>query len=188
MFFIDIAVPRDVDPEVNLLEGIFLYDIDDLQSVASSHLDERSREAELAEAIIAAEVEQFERRLHALNVVPEIVRLQRSVEEIRQSELRRLESRLDSRLQTLSEEQKAAVEMLTRSLVNKLLHHPLQAIKGAAKEGNATAVDAIRHAFGLHLTGRYGVGEARFEHPAGRETEEAASGSPEDHTPGKDQH
>ena len=188
MFFIDIAVPRDVDPEVNRLDGIFLYDIDDLQSVASSHMDERGREAELAESMIAAEVEQFERRLHVLNVVPEIVQLQRSLEEIRQGELRRLESRLDGRMQTLSEEQKAAVEMLTRSLVNKLLHHPLQAIKGAAKEGNAAAVDAIRQAFGLHLTGRYGVGETRFQHPAEDATEESTLGSAEEQTQEEDRH
>jgi glutamyl-tRNA reductase len=161
LFFIDIGVPRDVDPEVNQLDGIFLYDIDDLQSVASSHLDERGKEAELAEAMIAAEVEQYQRRLQALNVVPEIVHLQRSAEEIRQAEHRRLESHL----QSLSPEQAAAVEMLTRSLVNKLLHHPFQAIKSAAEEGNAVAVDASRQAFGLHLTCRYGVGEQPLEHP-----------------------
>jgi glutamyl-tRNA reductase len=178
MFFIDIAVPRDVDPEVNRLDGIFLYDIDDLQSVAASHLDERGKEAELAETMIAAEVEQYQRRLHALNVVPEIVNLQRSVEEIRQAEHRRLESQL----QSLSPEQAAAVEVLTRSLVNKLLHHPLQAIKSAAKEGNAAAVDAIRQAFGLHLTGRYGIGEQPLEHPASgarRQQAEGAESSPE---------
>ena len=77
---------------------------------------------ELAEAMIAAEVEQYQRRLQAFNVVPEIVHLQRSLEEIRQAEHRRLQSQL----QSLSPEQAAAVEMLTRSLVNKLRHHSLQ--------------------------------------------------------------
>jgi glutamyl-tRNA reductase len=144
MFFIDIAVPRDVDPEVNRVDGIFLYDIDDLQSVAGSHLKERSKEAELAEAMIGAEVAQYQRRLHALNVAPEIVQLQQSAEEIRRGELRRLASRL----QTLSPEQQAAVEALTRGLVNKFLHQPVQAIKAAASEGNTAAVDAIREAFG----------------------------------------
>ena len=75
MFFIDIAVPRDVDPAVNKLDGIFLYDIDDLQSVAGSHLKERSKEAELAEAMIVAEVNKYQRRMHALNVTPQIVRV-----------------------------------------------------------------------------------------------------------------
>ena len=144
MFFIDIAVPRDVDPEVNKLDGIFLYDIDDLQSVAGSHLKERSREAELAEAMILAEVDKYQRRLHALNVAPEIVQFQRSAEQIRLGELRRV----GSRLQGLSAEQQTAVEALTRSLVNKFLHRPVQAIKAAASDGNAAAVEAIREAFG----------------------------------------
>jgi glutamyl-tRNA reductase len=144
MFFIDIAVPRDVDPEVNKLDGIFLYDIDDLQSVAGSHLKERSRAAELAEAMIVAEVDKYQRRLHALNVGREIVQLQQSAEQMRQAELRRVASRL----QSLSPEQQAAVEALTRGLVNKFLHQPVQAIKAAASEGNAAAVDAIRDAFG----------------------------------------
>jgi glutamyl-tRNA reductase len=163
MFFIDIAVPRDIDPEVNRLDGVFLYDIDDLQSVASSHLAERSKEAELADALIAGEVEQYRRRLHALNVVPEIVQLQRLIEEIRQSEIRRLQNRL----QTLSPEQLSAVDALTKSLTNKFLHHPVKAIKSAAKDGNAAAVDTIREAFGLNLTGRYGV--QGFGHTAAAE-------------------
>jgi glutamyl-tRNA reductase len=145
MFFIDIAVPRDVDPEVNKLDGIFLYDIDDLQSVAGSHLKERGKEAELAEAMILAEVDKYQRRLHSLNVAPEIVRFQQSAEQIRQGELRRLASRL----QSLSPEQQAAVEALTRGLVNKFLHQPVQAIKAAASEGNSAAVEALRDAFGV---------------------------------------
>jgi glutamyl-tRNA reductase len=144
MFFIDIAVPRDVDPEVNKLDGIFLYDIDDLQSVAGSHLKERGKEAELAEAMILAEVDKYQRRLHSLNVAPEIVRFQQSAEQIRQGELRRLASRL----QSLSPEQQAAVEALTRGLVNKFLHQPVQAIKAAASEGNTAGVEALREAFG----------------------------------------
>jgi glutamyl-tRNA reductase len=148
MFFIDIAVPRDVDPEVNKLDGIFLYDIDDLQSVAGSHMKERSREAELAEAMILAEVDKYQRRLHALNVAPEIVKLQQSAEQIRLGELRRV----GNRLQGLSAEQQTAVEALTRSLVNKFLHRPVQAIKAAASEGNTAAVDAIREAFGTSVS------------------------------------
>jgi glutamyl-tRNA reductase len=137
-------VPRDVDPAVNKLDGIFLYDIDDLQSVAGTHLKARGKEAELAEAMILAEVDKYHRRMHALNVAPQIVQLQQSAEQIRRGELRRLASRL----QTLSPEQQAAVEALTRGLVNKFLHQPVQAIKAAASEGNAAAVDAIREAFG----------------------------------------
>jgi glutamyl-tRNA reductase len=149
MFFIDIAVPRDVDPEVNKLDGIFLYDIDDLQSVAGSHLKERSREAELAEAMILAEVDKYQRRLHSLNVAPEIVQLQQSAEQIRLGELRRL----GGRLQGLTAEQQTAVDALTRGLVNKFLHRPVQAMKAAAGEGNSAAVEAIREAFGTRASG-----------------------------------
>ena len=73
MFFIDIAVPRDVDPRMNGLEGIFVYDIDDLQSVTASHMAERTREAEHAESIVTAEVERFQQKLQTLDVVPAIV-------------------------------------------------------------------------------------------------------------------
>lgn len=144
MFFIDIAVPRDVEPAINKLDGIFLYDIDDLQSVAGSHMKERADAAERAEAMILAEVHQYHRRLHALNVAPEIMRFQQSAEQMRVAEMRRLASRL----QGLSAEQQSAVEALTRGLMNKFLHQPLQAIKAAASEGNAAGVDALRHAFG----------------------------------------
>jgi glutamyl-tRNA reductase len=159
MFFIDIAVPRDVDPEVNKLDGIFLYDIDDLQSVAGSHLRERVKEAELAEAMILAEVDKYQRRMHTLNVGPEIVQLQQSAEQMRRGELRRLASRL----QSLSPEQQAAVEALTRGLVNKFLHQPVQAIKAAASEGNSVAVDAIREAFGVTPSRETAAEEETFE-------------------------
>jgi glutamyl-tRNA reductase len=195
MFFIDIAVPRDVDPEVNRLDGVFLYDIDDLQSVASSHIAERGKEAELGEAIIAAEVEHYQRRLHSLNVVPEIVRLQQVVEEIRQGELRRIETRLEARQQTLTPAQHAALETLTRALTNKLLHHPLKAIKAAARAGDTAALDAIREALGLNLSGRYGFGESIHSSglasgnlpEASRDAQEASNSELlEDEFPGKE--
>jgi glutamyl-tRNA reductase len=139
MFFIDIAVPRDVDPAMNKLEGIFVYDIDDLQTVAASHLADRAREANKAEALIAGEVERFHQRQRTVNVAPAIVALQRQAEELRQIELRRIQARLG----TLTEEQAAAVEALTRGLVNKFLHPPMQALKQAARENNSARVDAL---------------------------------------------
>ena len=96
MFFIDIAVPRDVDSGMNRVEGIFLYDIDDLQSVAASHMADRAREAEEAESIVTREVDRYQQKLQTLNVVPTIVQLQRSVEELRQAELRRMQARLQT--------------------------------------------------------------------------------------------
>ena len=139
MFFIDIAVPRDVDPAMGKLEGIFVYDIDDLQQVAAAHMAERSREAGDAETLIAAEVERFHQRQRTVNVAPAIVALQRQAEEIRQAELRRVQARLGS----LSEEQAAAVEALTRGMVNKFLHQPMQALKKAARDEDQSRIDAL---------------------------------------------
>jgi glutamyl-tRNA reductase len=145
MFFIDIAVPRDVDPAMNKLEGIFVYDIDDLQAVASAHMAERSREASDAETLIAGEVERFQQRQRTVNVAPAIIALQRQAEEIRQSELRRVQARLGS----LSAEQVAAVEALTRGLVNKFLHPPMQALKQAARENDSARLDALCEAWSV---------------------------------------
>ena len=86
MFFIDIAVPRDVAPEMNDLDGIFVYDIDDLQQAVSSHVADRRREAEHAEAIVQSEVERFQARVQTLDVVPTIVSLHDHLETIRQAD------------------------------------------------------------------------------------------------------
>jgi glutamyl-tRNA reductase len=145
MFFIDIAVPRDVDPAMNKVEGIFVYDIDDLQAVAASHIAERQTQASDAEALINAEVDRFHQRRRAVNVAPAIVSLQHQAEEIRQNELRRMHARLG----VLSAEQLAAVEALTRGLVNKFLHPPMQALKQAARENDSTRVDALCEAWSL---------------------------------------
>jgi glutamyl-tRNA reductase len=145
MFFIDIAVPRDVEPAVNQIEGIFVYDIDDLQQVASAHIAERSRQAGDAEALIDAEVERFHQRRRTVNVAPAIVSLQRQAEEMRLAELKRMHAKLGK----LTDDQLAAVEALTRSLVNKFLHVPMQALKQAARENDATRVEALCDAWSL---------------------------------------
>lgn len=139
MFFIDIAVPRDVDPEMNKLDGIFVYDIDDLQQVAAAHMEERNRQAVDAEMVIAAEVERFHQRQRTVNVAPAIVALQRRAEEIRVAEIERIHARLG----TLTPEQLAAIETLTRGLVNKFLHPPMQALKQAAREGDSVKLEAV---------------------------------------------
>jgi glutamyl-tRNA reductase len=145
MFFIDIAVPRDVDPEMNKLDGIFVYDIDDLQQVAAAHMEERGREALDAETLIALEVERFEQRQRTVNAVPAIVALQQKAEEIRLGEIERVHARLGP----LTAEQAAAVEALTRGLVNKFLHPPMQAIKQAAREGDSARLDALCEAWAV---------------------------------------
>jgi len=145
MFFIDIALPRDVEPEINNLEGIFLYDIDDLQAVAASHMEERSREAADAEALIAVEVERYQQKQKTVNIAPMIVGLQHRAEDLRQAELKRAQARLGS----LTPEQMAAVEAMSRSLVNKFLHPTMQALKQAARESDVARIEGIRETWSL---------------------------------------
>jgi glutamyl-tRNA reductase len=146
MFFIDIAVPRDVDPEMNKLDGIFVYDIDDLQAIVAGHVANRRREAERAEAIITLEVERFLARLETQTVVPVIVSLQEQMETIRQAEIDRVRGRLGK----LTPEQEQAVEALSRGIVNKILHAPITTLKSAAGQPEATTViDVIRKLFKL---------------------------------------
>ncbi len=129
MFFIDIAVPRDVDPRMNEVEGCFVYDIDDLQQVAAANLADRSREAAAAETIVTREVDKYEQRVQSRGAVPAIVALQQSAEAIREAELARSAKRLGS----LTPEQRDAIETLTRSLTAKLLHPQLTALREAAR-------------------------------------------------------
>src|SRR6201993_4931996 len=146
MFFIDIAVPRDVAPEMNDLDGIFVYDIDDLQQAVSSHVADRRREAERAEAIVQSEVERFQARVQTLDVVPTIVSLHDHLETIRQAEIDRVRARLGP----LSPEQEMAVETLTRGIVNKIMHTPISTLKTAAREAEATTViDLVKRLFNL---------------------------------------
>src|SRR6185437_15188319 len=146
MFFIDIAVPRDVDAGMNKLDGIFVYDIDDLQQAVSSHVDDRRKEATRAESIIAAEVDRFQARLQTLDVVPTIVSLQDHLETIRQAEIDRVRGRLGP----LSPEQYLAVEALTRGIISKIMHTPIHTLKTAARESEATTViDVVKRLFNL---------------------------------------
>jgi glutamyl-tRNA reductase len=148
MFFIDIAVPRDVHPDMNKLDGIFVYDIDDLQEAVSSHAAERSKEAERAERIIEEEVQRFQARVQSLHVVPTIVSLQDYVETIRQAELERMRGRLGH----LSPEQEQALEALTRGIVNKILHTPITRLKSAAAGPEVTTlVEAFKKIFNLEM-------------------------------------
>jgi glutamyl-tRNA reductase len=147
MFFIDIAVPRDVSADMAKLDGIFTYDIDDLQQAVSTHVADRRKEAELAEAIITIEVERFEAKLHTLDVVPTIVSLQDHLETIRQAEIDRVRGRLGH----MTPEQETALEALTRGIINKVMHTPITTLKTAAKESEATTiVDVVRRLFNLH--------------------------------------
>ena len=146
MFFIDIAVPRDVDPEMNKMDGIFVYDIDDLQQAATSHLADRKQEADRAEQIVNVEVDRFHDHLQSLTVVPMILSLQDQLESIRQAEISRVRGRLGS----LSPEQELAIEALTHGIVNKIMHTPITTLKSAARNAEATTViDVVRRIFNL---------------------------------------
>jgi glutamyl-tRNA reductase len=140
MFFIDIAVPRDVDPRMNEVEGCFVYDIDDLQQVAQAHQADRNREAAAAERIITDEVARYQQRQQALDAVPAILALQQQAEALRQAELARTARTLAS----LSPEQAAAVEALTRSLTAKFLHPSLTAIRAAAEAGDTAELARLQ--------------------------------------------
>jgi len=129
MFFIDIAVPRDVDPRMNEVEGCFVYDIDDLQQVAAANLADRSREAAAAENIVSREVDKYQERLQSRDAVPAIKALQQQAEQLRLAEL----ARSQSKLADLSPQQREAVEALTRSLTAKLLHPQLTALRESTR-------------------------------------------------------
>jgi glutamyl-tRNA reductase len=146
VFFIDIAVPRDLDPAINELDGCYLYDIDDLERVVAESVAGRREEAVRAEAIVSEEADGFRAWQLSLDVVPAIASLRAQAESIRQAELERAEGRLAS----LSPSQRRAVEALTSQIVAKLLHQPTVRMKeaAAAAEGIIYA-DAVRHLFGL---------------------------------------
>jgi glutamyl-tRNA reductase len=150
VFFVDIAVPRDLDPAINDLPGCYLYDIDDLQRVVTESAEGRTEETNRAEAILADEAEQFRAWQRSRDVVPAITSLRELAETIRAQELARAAPRLGA----LSPRERRAVESLTTQIVNKLLHLPTVRLKeaAAAPTGAADGVhyaEAVRHLFGL---------------------------------------
>ena len=146
IFFIDIAVPRDVDPAVIELEGCYLYDIDDLERVVAESVAGRREEAVRAEAIVSEEADAFRAWQLSLDVVPAISSLRARAELIRREELERAQGRLAS----LSPSQRRAVEALTSQIVAKLLHQPTVRMKEAAAGADGVLyADAVRHLFGL---------------------------------------
>ena len=130
VFFIDIAVPRDVNPAVNKLEGCFVYDIDDLQQVAQENKIQRGREAETAESIVQLEADRYGERLAQAPTTEAIKQLQSSAEALREAELARTAQRLANLNAPLTPEQHSAIEHLTRSLINKLLHPQIMSLRG----------------------------------------------------------
>ena len=146
VFVIDIAVPRNVEPAVNELDNVFVYDIDDLQKVVENNVQARKHEAEEAEEIIAEEVERMLSRLKTRDVVPTIVGLQEQLENLRTTELARMRAKFGA----LTKEQEEALEAFSRGLINKVAHGPISELRrsASAPEG-AHFINVIRKVFRL---------------------------------------
>jgi glutamyl-tRNA reductase len=146
MFFIDIAVPRDIDPAVNEIDNAFLYDIDDLQQGVDSNLKERLKEASRAEEIIDQEVQVFCSRVQAREVVPTIVLLRETLDKLRRDEIERYRKHLKD----MTPEQQSAVDQITQALVNKILHHPVSQLKHMANDPQGAAMaELVRKIFNI---------------------------------------
>jgi glutamyl-tRNA reductase len=146
MFFIDISVPRNVDPLVNNIDNTYVYDIDDLQGVVASNLKERSKEAEEAARIIEEEIDKFYRWIKSLDVVPTIIALRNYCDGIRKAELERALKGLNG----LDAKQKKTLDAMTKAIVNKILHGPVSKLKrDADKIEGDTYIDTMRKLFDL---------------------------------------
>ncbi len=143
LFFIDIAVPRDLDAAIGKLDGCFLYDIDDLEAVVAETLAGRRSEAARAEQLVTEEASRFRSWRASLDVVPAIASLRARAEEIRAAELAKLNGRV-------TDDERRTLESVTAQILNKLLHLPTVRMKEAAVSAEGAAyADAVRHLFGL---------------------------------------
>jgi glutamyl-tRNA reductase len=142
---IDISVPRNVDPGVGKLPNVFVFDVDDLESVISSNIREREREAERAELIVKSEVMQFHQSLRVMDIGPEIGAFKEKLQDMARAELERHRKRLGA----LTAEQETAIDALLLSTVNKISHPVLDQMKRTQEIGDAETVQALRDIFGL---------------------------------------
>lgn len=147
LFLIDIAVPRDLDPQLNDLDNVYLYDIDDLKNVVEVNKAERSKEADKAERIVAEETLKFMQWLEGMEVAPTISALRKKADTIRKDELAKTMANLSS----LSPKEKKSVEAMTNSIINKLLHDPMMFLKANSRADNKkkASLDLVRTIFGL---------------------------------------
>ncbi len=147
MFFIDISVPRNVDPLINNIDNIYLYNVDDLQGVVEANMKERAKEARAAEVIIDEEIENFYKWVKSLDVVPTIVALKKKIEDIRKGEVEKALSGLNG----LQEKDIQVIDAMTKAIVNKIVHDPVTHLK---KEANKVEgdfyIEAARRLFDLN--------------------------------------
>jgi glutamyl-tRNA reductase len=168
LFIVDIAVPRDVDPALNELDNLYLYNVDDLQTVVDAGYAERLREAALAESLVEEEVRSYASWLRSLAVKPTIVDLRRRLHEIAESELRRHHGRLAG----LNPGQEQVVADVIAGVVNKILHAPSVELKRALENPNGfDVVSTVRKLFDL--------GEARPDAEEVRAAPDAPAAAPE---------
>jgi len=146
LFFIDIAVPRDIDPQINRLPNVYVYDIDDLQGVIEENIEDRNREAIKAERIVDEAVIRFRQWIESLNVVPTIMALQKKLDTIAKAEL---DKTLDT-MNHLTEHDREAIGRMTQAMLHKILHNPILWLK---REGGgndrAALLDITRKLFKL---------------------------------------
>jgi glutamyl-tRNA reductase len=142
LFLIDIAVPRDVDPRVENMDNVFLFDVDDLEQVAKQNIAARKREAEQAERIVETEVAAFDDWQRGLELTPTLVALRERVRSVVREEL----ARTAPRLKSLTEAEQKTLEAMGEAIVNKILHRPLTQLKQAreAPEGPELIASARR--------------------------------------------
>jgi glutamyl-tRNA reductase len=143
VFLIDIAVPRDVDPRVGEMDGVFLYDVDDLGKVAEENMAARKREADLAEKIVESEAREFEEWRKQLDLKPLIVGIRQHVHGTLSAELERTLPRLTGD----KDKDKAALERMIEAMVNKVVHHPVAEVKRASERGEVEVVKAAARLF-----------------------------------------
>lgn len=145
VFIIDISVPRNIDPEINNIDNVYLYDVDDLQGVVDSNVQGRQKEAEKAEAIITDEIETFQKWQSSLDSVPTIIALRDRADAIRKEELERLLNKLSS----LGEKEKKDIEYMANAITNKLIHPPTAALKEDAEDKDIL-IATIKRLYGLN--------------------------------------
>lgn len=144
VFIIDISVPRNIDPLINELDNVYLYDVDNLQGIVKTNIQERAKEAKSAEKIVEEEIGSFTKWISSLSATPTIVALRNMAEAIRQDELEKTLKKLGP----LEEKHIKAIEYLSSTIVNKLIHPPTAALKGAQDDENMM-VDLIIKIYGL---------------------------------------
>jgi glutamyl-tRNA reductase len=150
MYLIDLAVPRNIDPSVNDVEGVFLYDIDDLEGVVTANIQERSKQAEQAEAIVLQEVDRMMSHLRLDVVTPTIVGIQEQLESIRAEAVARALRRMPAMPPEQQQQVAAQIDAMTKSMINKIAHGPISALRRSAADPDGDHfIDTIRKVFHL---------------------------------------